>query len=134
MKRTVTRTNPSQARGKFDYDALVSDRLGKFPFPTLWTTEDLAREFRIGFHQRQHLSRALRRAGIQPSAKLLLRDPATKKKIRTRMWRLMRTRLPQHLHKVDDLLREHKRQWHIENMRVAFAVNRGAQQKLSQRA
>jgi hypothetical protein len=116
VKQHVTHSNGSVGRGNFDYDALVSERLRKFPFPTLWTTEDLARDFGIGVEHRQHLSRALRKAGIKPSAKLPITDPVSKKKIRTRLWRIAKFRTL--LHTRDDLRVEYYRQWRYYLARV----------------
>jgi hypothetical protein len=128
VKQRVARRSAGSGRGNFDYEALVSERLRKFPFPTLWSTEDLAREFGIGVERRQHLSRALRRTGVQPSAKLPITDPVTKKKIRTRLWRLLRTKLPEHLRKRDDLRREYYRQWEVERIERLRRMTQIAQQ------
>ena len=123
-----TLNNLPQDRGNFDYDVLVNEWLRKFPFPSLWSTEDLAREFGIGVEHRQHMSRALRRARIQPSAKLPITDPVSKKKIRTRLWRRLRTKLPEHLRKRDDLRTEYYRQWDVERIERLRRMTRIAQQ------
>jgi hypothetical protein len=128
VKQRVAHSNAGSGRGNFDYEALVREWLRKFPFPSLWSTEDLAREFGIGVEHRQHLSRALRRAGIQPSAKLPITDPVSKKKIRTRLWRLLRTKLPEHLRKRDDLRHEYYRQWEVERIERLRRMSQIAQQ------
>jgi|SRR5580704_2581684 hypothetical protein len=127
LKQRTRNTSP-QAPGNFDFDALVNEWLRGFPFPSLWSTEDLAREFGISVERRQHLSRALRRAGIQPSAKLPITAPVSKKRIRTRLWRRLRTKLPEHLRKRDDLRREYYRQWEVERIERLRRITQIAQQ------
>jgi hypothetical protein len=129
VKQRVAQRSAVVGRGNFDYEALVVEFLKEFRFPTLWSTEDLAREFGIGVTRRQHLSRALRRAGIQPSAKLPITDPVSKKKIRTRLWRLLRTKLPERLQKRDDLRAQYYFQWgRVERIELVRRMTQIAQQ------
>jgi len=121
MKQRVAHSSDPVGRGKLRqyplrkfhvtrtrYDALVAALL-KRPFPTLWAAEDFSREF--GIDQSRHLGRALRLAGLQRMCIWLEYDPVTKKRNYIAIWRLLKTKLPEHLQHRRQWLREYQRQW-----------------------
>ena len=97
-----------QTRNK--YDALVAELL-KRPFPTLWAADDFVREFALPAQQTNTVGRALRLAGLQRMCIWLEYDPVTQKRNYIAIWRLLKTKLPEHLRHRRQWLREYRRQW-----------------------
>lgn len=124
MKR-VAHDKSLVVRGKFkvtrtSYDSLVGELL-KQPFPTIWKKEDFLRELGITEKQFPRFGVALRLAGVE--YRLLWRtDPVTKKRIQlTRIYRLLRSELPEHLRVPRNLDKEHHRQWRYVRAHVESA-------------
>ncbi len=100
LKQRVAQSNAGSGRGiqqqiaefritvKPDYDRIVS-ALRKFKFPTVYTLDDLLPICGLKTRaDRVHLSRALRRAGVEPlrGKKLWLKDWDTMQRIRAYVW------------------------------------------------
>jgi hypothetical protein len=108
---------------KPDFDALAR-QLRKFKFPTLWTLDDLLPICGLKTQaDRVHLSRALRRAGVEPlrGKKLMLTDPTTMKRIRAYVW-CINGKVPADLRTDRDVRREYYRQRHVEKMRLIHRI------------
>jgi hypothetical protein len=114
MRQRALETNPPPGprshRTRSKYDALVAELL-KRPFPTLWAADDFLREFALPAHAQHTFGQALRVAGLERMCIWLEYDPVTKKRNYIAIWRLLKTKLPEHLRHRRQWLREYRRQW-----------------------
>jgi hypothetical protein len=98
---------------KYDFDAAVR-QLRKFKFPTLWTLDDLLPICGLKTRaDRVHLSRALRRAGVEPlrGKKIWLTDIVTMLRIRAYVFELAHS--PVKFRTAGDVRREYYRQRYV---------------------
>lgn len=110
MKHTLNNLPQGRGKTRTHYDVLVAELL-KRPFPTLWAADDFVREFALPAQQTKIFGHALRLAGLERMCIWLEYDPVSKKRNYIAIWRLLKTKLPEHLRHRRQWLREYRRQW-----------------------
>lgn len=123
-RRNVTNVKVSQARGiqvvsarvvtvKIDFGGIVRE-LRKFRFPNLFTLDDLLPICGLKTNaDRVHLSRALRRAGIEPLRRKKITLTVNGEHVRAYIWHVGVGKAPR-FRTDSDVRKEYARQHHID--------------------